>query len=82
MANNHVFECLAASWGSTLVARSEVGRFTGGLLNSRSLANLDSQGRGPAGRFRVGRKVCYPIDSLIEWLQERVEPIQPNGRNS
>jgi len=35
------------------------------------LANLDSRGEGPAGAVKIGRKVCYPRDSLITWLIAR-----------
>lgn len=66
-----VFERLASAWPSPLVARSEVGRFSGGLLTPRYLANLDCRGEGPSGRFYVGRKVCYPVYELVEWIQSR-----------
>lgn len=36
------------------------------------LANLDSIGQGPSGAVRIGNKVCYPRDTLIEWLISRV----------
>ena len=60
-------------WPSSVVARTQVGRFSGGTLNGRYLANLDSLGEGPEGRIRVGRKVCYPVDSLIRFLEQRLE---------
>ena len=64
---------LADKWPSTLVARSEVGRFSGGILNPKYLANLDSLGQGPRGRIRIGRKVAYPVDTLIAFLEERAQ---------
>lgn len=67
---------MAAAWPSPLIARGEIERFTGGLISSKYLANLDSQqGKGPAGRIRIGRKVCYRVDALIEWLQNRAETL-------
>jgi len=62
---------MARSWPSPLVARGEVGRFTGGVVNQKYLANLDSQGRGPAGRIRIGRKIAYPVADFIDWLENR-----------
>lgn len=66
---------LADKWPSTIVSRGKVGEFTGGLIHPRTLANLDSLGKGPAGRVRVGRKVAYDVDSLLVWLETRLEII-------
>ena len=69
------FNKLAAAWSSPLVARSQhqLDKFSGGILNARTLANADCLGTGPKGRVRVGRKVAYPVDSLIEWMQAKRE---------
>jgi hypothetical protein len=63
---------LAQKWPSTVVARTEVSNFSGGLINEKYLANLDSQGTGPENRFKIGRKVGYSVESLIAWLQSRL----------
>jgi len=68
-------ECLrklAEKWPSTIVARSEVSKFSGGLLTPGTLANLDSQKLGPP-KFKVGRKVAYPLDELIKWIENRID---------
>ena len=70
-----VLDRLASAWPSPIVARSEVGHFSGGVLNPRSLANMDSLGRGPANRIRIGRKVAYPVCDLVEWMRERASPV-------
>ena len=57
--------------GSPIVSRSEARRFTGGAISPGYLANLDSQGKGPAGRFKVGRKTVYLVDQFCRWLVER-----------
>ena len=62
---------MAEKWPSPVVARDQVDRFSGGIINPRYLANLDSQGRGPGGRFRVGRKIAYPVAEFITWLESR-----------
>jgi len=64
----------AERWPSDLVARSEVRAFSGGLLNPKSLANLDCLGLGPE-RVRVGAKVAYTLEGLVSWLEERTETI-------
>lgn len=57
------------------IPRKVVGKFTRGLLSPRYLANLDSQGRGPAGRVRIGGLICYPRSSLLAWLEQRTKTI-------
>jgi hypothetical protein len=70
------FESLAEKWPSSIVARKEVGKFSGGVISPKYLANLDSQGKGPDRRFRMGgRGVGYHVKYLILWLQERTEAI-------
>lgn len=75
-----MFEDLAEKWPSAWVARTEIYRFTGGIISEKYLANLDSQGRGPAGRVRIGRKVAYPVREFIKWLASRSEPIPERHR--
>lgn len=65
---------LAARWPSSLVAREKVGEFSGGIISPKTIANLDSKGgEGPKGRITVGRKVAYPVDLLIKWLESRAK---------
>ena len=66
----HFFE-LKKSWPSSLVARDQVGKFSGGVISSKYIANLDCRGIGPAERIRIGRKICYSVDSLVEFLAQK-----------
>jgi len=61
---------LAEKWPSPVVSRTQVEKFSGGLLSPRTMANLDSLGEGPP-RGRMGRKVYYDVDALIEWMEDR-----------
>jgi hypothetical protein len=70
------FRSMAAKWPSSVVSRSEVPTFTGGLMTEKYIANLDSAGLGPAGRLRVGKKIAYPVESLILWMEQRSSAIQ------
>ncbi len=73
----------ADRWPSALVARTEIGAFTGGALNPKHMANLDSLGLGPES-IRCGGRVVYPFESLIPWLEARTEKIKhrrTGGRN-
>ena len=75
-----IFDGMAERWPSAWVARTQVERFTGGIISEKYLANLDSQGRGCPGRVRVGRKVCYPVHEFIRWLESRSAVIPDRHR--
>ncbi len=60
-------------WPSTLVARREIPKFTGGVFAVGTLANEDSSGTGPEGAFRIGRQVVYSTENLTAWLISRLE---------
>jgi hypothetical protein len=68
-----VIRQLAQKWPSTFVPRNQVREFTGGLYSGGYLANLDSLGAGPEGRFSIGRQTCYSVESLCDWLCARLE---------
>jgi hypothetical protein len=55
------------------MSRPEVPKLLGGIVSSKTLANADSRGIGPEGRFRVGSKVCYQTDKLLAWLEKRIK---------
>jgi molybdopterin converting factor small subunit len=75
------FQNLADKWPSPFVVRDRIELFGGGMITARYIANLDSAGKGPAGRFRIGRKVAYPVEELIKWLEERSQPIAEKDRD-
>ena len=53
-----------------MISRDHVEKLLGGVISSKTLANLDSLGEGPK-RMRVGRKVVYLTEDLLEWLTLR-----------
>jgi hypothetical protein len=56
-----------------IIARGEVGKITGGLLTPRTLANLDSLGRGPKGKVAMGKiRVGYLREPFVDWFCERL----------
>lgn len=73
-----IFDQMVESWPAPVVARSEVARFSGGVLHPRTLANADSLGTGPK-RINFGRKVAYPTKSLAEWMRSRTNPQGNDG---
>jgi len=66
---------MARKWPSSFIAREKVGEFTGGILNPRTMANLDCKGEGPK-RIRIGRKIAYDVKELCEWLSNRSEIVE------
>jgi hypothetical protein len=70
-----IFQQMLDRWPSQIVARTEIETFTGGLVKEKSLANLDSDKKGPVGRFRIGRKIGYPAQAVVAWLQARSKPV-------
>lgn len=66
-----IYDQMMDKWPSAVVARQHVGKFSGGLLNSRTMSNLDSRGEGPT-KLKMGSKtVFYPVSELIIWLRAR-----------
>ena len=53
-----------------MISRDHVEKLLGGVISSKTLANLDSLGEGPK-RMRVGRKVVYLTEDLLDWLESR-----------
>lgn len=74
--SQNTFSNLADKWPSSLVARTEIEHFTGGIISQKYISNLDSQGLGPSGRVRIGRKIAYPVDDVIAWLEKRASTVK------
>lgn len=55
------------------VIRCRIGELTRGAISPRTVANHDSRGTGPKGRFLVNGKVAYSRDSFLEWLAARIQ---------
>ncbi len=66
-----VFDEMADSWPSEIIARTEIKVFTGGLISPKYIANLDSLGEGPCGRIKSGRRTGYQKRAFVQWLRER-----------
>lgn len=66
-----IFQKMIDEWPSPIIARDDFGRFSGGTVSSRYLANLDSLGQGIEGGFYIGRKKAYPTEQAAIWLNDR-----------
>lgn len=57
-----------------IVPRSDIGRATGGILSSKTMSNMDARGEGIKTKLNVGRKRCYPVDDVVDYVATRVVP--------
>jgi len=74
--NTTIIETLKAGWQkwpAPVIARTEIGTFTGGLISARTVANYDCLNKGPGGKVKIGRSVGYLKADLISWLLNRLE---------
>lgn len=55
-------------------ARYQLTELTGGLINSRTIANRMSRGDGPPG-IRIGKNVGFSRGSFIAWLRDNIKNI-------
>ncbi len=55
------------------IIRKDIPLLFGSIISSKTLANLDSLGCGPRERFKVGKYVAYPTNSLLDWLDKRAQ---------
>ena len=67
--NDEVFELMAKQHGSSIVARADMGKFSGGAITPKWCANQDSLGDGIKGRFYIGRRCVYPVAEVIAFLK-------------
>jgi hypothetical protein len=65
-----IFDSMIDRWPSGVFVRSEVKKFTGGLISPTTQANYDSAGDGPP-RIKMGRKVVYPVKEYVSWLKAK-----------
>ena len=52
------------------IARKQAKWFLGGIVSPSKLANDDSAGNGPRMRLKIGDKVAYPTEFLLEYLEK------------
>lgn len=54
--------------------RQKVRDLTGGMIDGRTMANLDSLGLGPDGKVKMGKgKAGYIREPFVDWFLNRLE---------
>ena len=71
-----IFDQMAASWPSPLVAAPEVKRFSGGVVSGKTIQNLSSLGQPVPESLKIGAKRAYVATSLAAWLRNRATSSQ------
>ncbi len=66
------FEKLKEAWPSPVVGRSQLAVFSGGLINPKTMRNLDALKKGIPGKMRLNRKVFYPVENVIQWMIDHI----------
>lgn len=67
-------------WTSPYISREKFCELTGGMINYKTLRNLDSKGEGIPGKIRVSAKrVVYPVENALTWLNERINKWNTKG---
>lgn len=82
MIKQDYFDRLVNHWPSAIVARSEVCRFTGGVISGKTLANLASQGEAVPEAIRIGNKIAYDSADLAAWLRKRSQDESLNPKTN
>lgn len=54
-----------------IIARHAVKYFTGGAISPGTVANDDSNGKGPRKRYRLNGHIVYPAEYFLEYLERR-----------
>lgn len=66
-------DVLIKGWeGGSFVARSQTGKFTGGALSGRTVANEESRGNKVPGRVKIGKNIAYPVRDYAWWIATRM----------
>jgi hypothetical protein len=69
---NDILKGIDESWPSPIVLRKDVTKFSHGLVTTKTIATMDSIGRG-APSIKINGKVAYNKQDIIQWLASRIE---------
>ena len=61
----------ADKWPSAFVSRTDIAKFTGGVITSRNMRVFDKD----IEKHRLGRKVFYKVWDVLEYIYKNTETI-------
>jgi len=68
-----IFDQIRDQWPSPVVASAKVEIMTGGIVSGKTFANMRCKGEPVPESTLVGRRRVYIVESVIEWLRNRVQ---------
>ncbi len=71
-----MLNALAEAWDSPFVKRSDIARFTKGLISYASMCGVVD---GPP-QTHMGKKIVYPKQELVEWMDKKFSTVHANYR--
>ena len=74
---NDMLQCLSKEL-PPVFGRKAVESLMPGIISAKTLANLDSAGKGPE-YYKHGRVVMYERSSFLSWLSERIKKVDGCG---
>jgi hypothetical protein len=78
--NGDTLDKLKEKWPSPFVSRDRISEFTDGIVKQSSMNTMDARGDGIAPRYRIGNRVFYEVDSVVDWLKTRAKIGSNYGR--
>jgi hypothetical protein len=69
---NRITKMLLEHWPMPFVLRADAKKATGGVYSWQQVKNLDAQGKGPGGRFKIGKRVAYEKEPFFQWFLDRM----------
>lgn len=68
------FETIFENFKCPFITRQQLQNITEGLINAKTLRNIDCLGKGIKGKINIGtRKVAYPVNEVIAWLNNKTK---------
>jgi hypothetical protein len=69
---NRITKMMLEHWPMPFVLRADAKKATGGVYSWQQVKNLDAQGKGPGGRFKIGKRVAYEKEPFFQWFLDRM----------
>lgn len=61
------------------IIRENLKEATFGMLDGRYVANKEARGIAIKNKFKIGHKVVYPVQDIIEYLEQQYKPCKNGG---
>lgn len=66
-----IYTEMVENWGAPRVRRSDVARFSFGVISGKTIANLGASGHEVPPSEQVGKHRVYRAEELAAWLRKK-----------